>query len=76
MPGCERVKGNERAESLASKPAVADGRARDLTGILNIIRDAGWAGFSGCELYTTALVQLLEMGTARRAAKNIRYMGS
>lgn len=43
MPGHAGIKGNERADSLASKPTVAGDEAMRLTRIVNTFRDTGQA---------------------------------
>lgn len=55
VPGHTGIKGNERANILASKATTVGGRTMDSADILNTLRDTGHDEISDSELDFTCL---------------------
>lgn len=73
MPRHARIKGNKRAESLASTAHKVEGKAMN-SAFLNVISDGFWSEASGGELDSTSVTRLLDRtGVIRGVARSESY---
>lgn len=70
------MKGNERADSLSSKAAMADICAKDQDDTMNDIRGTSQTKYLGRQLESVCLARLLELGVIRGFASNKCRVGA
>lgn len=70
VPGHAGINSDERADCIASKATMVNGKTMD-----QVIRDTGQIRCSGCELNSTCLSRLLQLGVILGAVKNEHQTG-
>ena len=76
VPGHAGIRGNERADQLASRATVGKGRSMDRSDILNALREAGRINDSIMANESVTMNRLFDLQVKRGVARDERFAGS